>query len=107
MSLRVLVVGSGGREHALAWRLAQSPIVDRIFVCPGNGGTAHERKTANVDISATDFPALAHFAVANDVRPIYPAHRFPIHISQLKDQPCSPWTRATSRRWYRTALPQR
>ncbi|KAH9937224.1 aminoimidazole ribonucleotide synthetase [Fomitopsis serialis] len=78
MSLRVLVVGSGGREHALAWRLARSPLVDRIFVCPGNGGTAHERKTTNVDISATDFPALVHFAVANSVSLVLPGPEQPL-----------------------------
>ncbi|KAI0734648.1 aminoimidazole ribonucleotide synthetase, partial [Fomitopsis betulina] len=78
MSLRVLVVGNGGREHALSWRLARSPLVDRIFVCPGNGGTAHELKTTNVDISATDFSALVHFAVANDVTLVLPGPEQPL-----------------------------
>ena len=69
-SLRVLVIGGGGREHALAWKLAQSPRVDRIFVCPGNGGTSLEPKTVNVDLSPSDFPALVEFAVKNEVRGI-------------------------------------
>ncbi len=56
----VLVVGSGGREHALAWKLAQSPHVDRLFVAPGNGGTA--AIAHNVPIAATDIPALLSFA---------------------------------------------
>lgn len=49
----VLVIGSGGREHALAWKLAQSPQVGRIYVTPGNGGTALERKTENVELNET------------------------------------------------------
>ena len=67
-SLAVLVIGSGGREHALVWKLSSSPLVDRIFVCPGNGGTALEAKTTNVDLSPSDFPALVDFAVKNEVR---------------------------------------
>ena len=50
---RVLVVGGGGREHALAWKLSQSPLVDRVFVCPGNAGTALEGgKISNVTLEA-------------------------------------------------------
>ncbi|MCX7683583.1 MAG: phosphoribosylamine--glycine ligase [Anaerolineae bacterium] len=56
----VLVVGSGGREHALAWKLAQSPHVERLFVAPGNGGTA--AVAHNIPIAATDIPALVSFA---------------------------------------------
>ena len=64
----ILIVGSGGREHALAWKLSQSPIVDRIFVCPGNGGTAQLAKTTNVSISSVpDFAPLVAFAVENNV----------------------------------------
>jgi phosphoribosylamine--glycine ligase / phosphoribosylformylglycinamidine cyclo-ligase len=58
--MQILVVGSGGREHALAWKLMQSPKVDRVFVAPGNGGTATFAQ--NVDIPATDIPGLAEFA---------------------------------------------
>ncbi|MGC8960500.1 MAG: phosphoribosylamine--glycine ligase [Chloroflexia bacterium] len=58
--MRVLVVGSGGREHALAWKLAQSPRLERLFVAPGNGGTAGLAE--NVPIAATDIPALRLFA---------------------------------------------
>jgi phosphoribosylamine--glycine ligase len=58
--MKVLVVGSGGREHALAWRLAQSPRVHRVFVAPGNGGTAREPGLKNLPI--TDLAALADFA---------------------------------------------
>ncbi|MDQ2994169.1 MAG: phosphoribosylamine--glycine ligase, partial [Pseudomonadota bacterium] len=60
--MQILIVGNGGREHALAWKVAQSPRVERIFVAPGNAGTAHEAKTANIAIAATDIPALLAFA---------------------------------------------
>jgi phosphoribosylamine--glycine ligase / phosphoribosylformylglycinamidine cyclo-ligase len=56
--LRILVVGSGGREHAYAWRLAQSPSVDIVHVAPGNGGTASGDKILNVPIAVDDFAAL-------------------------------------------------
>ena len=49
--MKLLVIGSGGREHALAWKLAQSPRVQKVFVAPGNGGTATENGLENVPIS--------------------------------------------------------
>ena len=55
--VNVLVVGSGGREHALSWKLSQSDLVDEVFVAPGNGGTSQ-----NIQISADDIDALANFA---------------------------------------------
>jgi len=58
--MRVLIVGSGGREHALAWKLARSPQVSQLFVAPGNGGTGAIAQ--NVEISVTDIPALVSFA---------------------------------------------
>jgi phosphoribosylamine--glycine ligase len=63
--MNILVVGSGGREHALVWKLAQSPLADRIFVAPGNAGTT--RSAENVDISPTDIPRLIKFAQQNNV----------------------------------------
>ena len=60
MDMKLLVVGSGGREHALAWKLAQSPRVQLVYVAPGNGGTAHDERLRNVAI--TDLDALADFA---------------------------------------------
>ncbi|MFG6487276.1 phosphoribosylamine--glycine ligase [Roseateles sp. BYS78W] len=60
--MKVLVIGNGGREHALAWKLAQSERVSQVFVAPGNGGTARDERLENVAISATDAKALADFA---------------------------------------------
>jgi phosphoribosylamine--glycine ligase len=65
--MKVLIVGGGGREHALAWKCAQSPRVDRVFVAPGNAGTALEPKVGNVDIAAENTEALLAFAVAEDI----------------------------------------
>ena len=61
--MKLLVIGSGGREHAIAWRLAQSPKVSRVYVAPGNGGTAHEDGCFNVE--ATAIPDLVRFAKDN------------------------------------------
>jgi phosphoribosylamine--glycine ligase len=60
--MKVLIVGSGGREHALAWKVAQSRRVTQIYVAPGNAGTALEPRVQNVDIAADDVPALLKFA---------------------------------------------
>ncbi len=66
--MNILVIGSGGREHALAWKLAQSPKSKRVFVAPGNAGTATEGSDMeNVPISELDFPALIKFAKENKV----------------------------------------
>ncbi len=60
--MRVLVVGNGGREHALAWRAAQSPLADIVYVAPGNPGTKAENKLENVNIDVCDIDALVEFA---------------------------------------------
>gem|GEM_PF-824 len=60
--MKVLIVGGGGREHALAWKIAQSPLVEQVFCAPGNGGTALEAKCSNVDLSVMDFQGLVDFA---------------------------------------------
>ncbi|HET6654873.1 MAG TPA: phosphoribosylamine--glycine ligase [Gammaproteobacteria bacterium] len=60
--MKILIIGGGGREHALAWKVAQSPCVDKIFVAPGNAGTTIEAKCENVAIAATDIDALLDFA---------------------------------------------
>jgi phosphoribosylamine--glycine ligase len=65
--MNVLIVGGGGREHALAWKAAQSKQVETVYVAPGNAGTAHERKMQNVDIDAEDIDALKAFALVNEI----------------------------------------
>lgn len=58
--MRLLVIGSGGREHAIAWKLSQSPLIEKIFVAPGNAGTVLETKLENVPM--TSIPDLVTFA---------------------------------------------
>ncbi|MEC5321079.1 phosphoribosylamine--glycine ligase [Brenneria populi subsp. brevivirga] len=65
--MKILVIGNGGREHALAWKAAQSPLVDIVYVAPGNAGTALEPGLSNVDIAATDIPALVAFAQQHQI----------------------------------------
>ncbi len=65
--LKILVIGSGGREHALVWKLAQSPLVNHIFCAPGNGGTTTENKTENVNIPINDFAKLSQFCLDNKI----------------------------------------
>ncbi|MEM7054826.1 MAG: phosphoribosylamine--glycine ligase [Pseudomonadota bacterium] len=65
--MQVLVIGNGGREHALAWKLAQSASVEQVFVAPGNGGTAVEPGVANIEIAADDIDALLQFAQAESI----------------------------------------
>ena len=63
--MNILLLGSGGREHALAWKIAQSPRVDKLYIAPGNTGTAQVGE--NVDIKATDFDALKVFALERSI----------------------------------------
>ncbi|TYQ26482.1 phosphoribosylamine--glycine ligase [Pseudanabaena sp. UWO311] len=65
--MKVLVVGSGGREHALAWKLLQSPNIDRVFCIPGNGGTATMQNCQNVSLSIDDFEGILRFAQVQGV----------------------------------------
>lgn len=65
--MNVLIIGNGGREHALAWKVRQSPLVKKVFVAPGNAGTALEEDIKNVAIAATDVPALVAFAKENQI----------------------------------------
>tara|TARA_B100001057_G_scaffold77176_1_gene71954 strand:- start:3425 stop:4711 length:1287 start_codon:yes stop_codon:yes gene_type:complete len=65
--MNILVIGSGGREHALAWKCAQADQVNNVFVAPGNAGTSREPKTKNITIDVLDFSALAQFAEENEV----------------------------------------
>ncbi len=63
--MNVLVIGGGGREHAMAWKLAQSPKVQRVYVAPGNGGTALDSRLTNLPI--TDGVGLREWAQANKI----------------------------------------
>ncbi len=65
MKHRILIIGSGGREHAFAWKMAQSPRAEKIFVAPGNAGTA--QVATNVEIGVTDFEQLGQFCKANNI----------------------------------------
>ena len=65
--MKVLVIGNGGREHALAWKLAQSARVDEVLVAPGNAGTAREPKCRNVDVAATDVAKLLQLVLDEEV----------------------------------------
>ena len=65
--MKVLVIGGGGREHALAWKAAQSPDVEKVYVAPGNAGTALDKKIENIDLDVMDFNGLANFARENNI----------------------------------------
>ena len=64
--MKILLLGSGGREHALAWKIAQSPRVDKLFIAPGNAGTAAVGE--NVDLSPSDFDGIAQFVIDYEVQ---------------------------------------
>lgn len=77
--IRILLIGNGGREHALAWKLSQSPRVEAILAVPGNGGTATCPKVANVSaVSADDFAALVEFSRSNGVNLVVPGPEAPL-----------------------------
>ena len=65
--MNILIIGGGGREHALAWKVAQSPQADSVFVAPGNAGTAREPGIENVAIAADDIQALLAYALGHDI----------------------------------------
>ena len=65
--MKVLIIGGGGREHALAWKVAQSPLVDTVFVAPGNAGTALEASLQNVEIAADNIDGLVAFALQEKI----------------------------------------
>ena len=65
--MKILVIGSGGREHAIVWKLAQSDLCEKVFVAPGNAGTADEPKTENIDLNAEDLKSLLAFAKNKEI----------------------------------------
>ncbi|KAI9697961.1 MAG: hypothetical protein M1836_004314 [Candelina mexicana] len=79
VSYRILVIGNGGREHALAWRLSQSTRVESIYVAPGNGGTVGLSKVTNVnEVRADDYPALVKFAKKERIDLVVPGSEAPL-----------------------------
>jgi phosphoribosylamine--glycine ligase/phosphoribosylformylglycinamidine cyclo-ligase len=78
--LRVLVVGNGGREHALAWKLSQSKYVDAIFVVPGNGGSANGAdKIVNIpDVKVDDYPSMVSLAKKHGINLVVPGPETPL-----------------------------
>ena len=92
--MKLLLLGSGGREHALAWKIAQSPRIDQLFIAPGNAGTASVG--TNVDIKADDFDSIAQFVLDNEVNMVVVGPEDPLvkgiydyfkHHDLLKDIP--------------------
>jgi len=63
--MNILILGSGGREHALSWKIAQSPLLSNLFIAPGNAGTSQVGK--NIDLSVSDFEGIADFCVSNSI----------------------------------------
>ncbi|MDY3857686.1 MAG: phosphoribosylamine--glycine ligase [Muribaculaceae bacterium] len=74
--MRILLLGSGGREAALSWKMAQSPLCEQLFIAPGNGGTSAFGR--NVDLRPTDFPAIAEFARNNGIDLIVAGNEDPL-----------------------------
>ena len=65
--MKILVIGSGGREHALAWQCAKFDNIEQVFVAPGNAGTELESKITNIDIGSDDIEGLVVFAKENEI----------------------------------------
>ena len=63
--MKLLLLGSGGREHALAWKIAQSPKIDKLYIAPGNAGTANEGE--NVNLKADDFEGIKQFVLEKGI----------------------------------------
>ena len=82
---RVLIVGSGGREHAFTWKISLSDKVERIFVAPGNAGTSQEHKTTNIDISPNDIPALIQFSKNKQINLVIVGPEDPL-VNGITDQ---------------------
>ena len=82
---RVLIIGSGGREHAFTWKISLSNKVDKIFVAPGNAGTSQEHKTTNIDISPNDIPALIQFSKDEQINLVIVGPEDPL-VNGITDQ---------------------
>jgi phosphoribosylamine---glycine ligase len=76
--MKILVVGNGGREHALAWKLLQSPHVEKVFCAPGNGGTALMEKCENIPVGVEDFVSMADFIAKYDINLVVVGPELPL-----------------------------
>ena len=83
--MKILVVGGGGREHAIVWKIAQSPKVDKIYCAPGNGGIAELAEC--VDIAATDIENMVKFAKDNAIDLVMVAPDDPLVLGMVEDNP--------------------
>ena len=82
--MNILVIGQGGREHAIAWKLQQSEKVTEVFVAPGNGGTELETGCTNVDISSNDFSMIKSFVEENNIELVVVGPEDPL-VNGIKD----------------------
>lgn len=82
--MKILVIGQGGREHAIAWKLAKSKRAEAIFLAPGNGGTSHEEKCVNIDIDVLDFEAIKQFILDHSVSLVVVGPEDPL-VQGIKD----------------------
>jgi len=82
--MNILVIGQGGREHAIAWKLQKSEKVTQVFVAPGNGGTELEARCTNVDISSDDFPMIKSFIEENSIELVVVGPEDPL-VNGIKD----------------------
>ena len=76
--MKVRIIGSGGREHALAWKSAQDESVTDVFVCPGNAGTALENKVTNISLDNNNFEAVEDFCKQNNIGLVIIGHEQPL-----------------------------
>ena len=81
--MNVLIIGGGGREHALGWKVAQSDNIKQVFVAPGNAGTALEAKLVNVNIAVEDIQALVAFALEKKIELTIVGPEVPLVHSKL------------------------
>ena len=82
--MNILVIGQGGREHAIAWKLSQSKKASKIFVSPGNGGTELESDCTNVEIDTNDFSSIKNFVEHNAIEVVIVGPEDPL-VNGIKD----------------------
>ena len=74
--MKILLLGSGGREHALAWKIAQSPKIEKLYIAPGNAGTSNAGE--NVSIKADDFEAIEAVVIENNINMLVVVPEYPM-----------------------------